>query len=388
MAIGSNATRTRAYNRLVVLETLRLQGPLSRPEIGRRAALSAQTVANIASELLREGLMTERDGSPNGRGAPPRLLSLNPRGGCTVGVEIARGELRSALVDLGGTVLATQVSRLTKPTPARALPQLRRDVTTLLRQQPRQRRRRPLGIGVVMPGPFNAARPRSLGPTELPDWREIDVTTAVEAMLDLPVLTGNDATAAAVGEVLHGVARGMRDVCLLHIGTGLGLGIIKNGRPMSGAHGNAGEIGHVVAVPGGRRCFCGRTGCLERYISLDSLGDALGYAPGARREAGTSSGALSARLLRPDARLTGWIEEAAALLGWAVDALASLFDPQAIVVGGAAPSALLDRLIEAMPTKNPGVAGRLSLLRASTGAMTPALGAASLPLQAAMMPRL
>ena len=386
MAIGSNAARTRAYNRVVVLEALRLHGPLSRPDIGRRAALSAQTVTNIAAELLREGLLSERDGKPSGRGAPPRLLSLNPRGGCTVGVEIARGELRSVLVDLGGTVLATQASRLVEPTPSRTLPQLRRDVATLLRQQ-KGRRRAPLGVGVVMPGPFDAARPRSLGPTELPDWGGIDVAAAVEAALGIPVMVGNDATAAAVGEMLHGAARGFRDVCLLHIGAGLGLGILQDGRPVNGARGNAGEIGHIVAVPGGRRCFCGRAGCLERYLSLDSLGEALGFPAGVQRELGTAAASVMERLNCGDTRLMTWITEAAALLAWAVDMLASMLDPQAIVIGGMAPTSLLDRLIQEIPG-NFGGTVRPMVLRAATGAMTPALGAACLPLQAATMPRL
>ncbi len=386
MAIGSNAARTRAYNRLVVLETLRLHGPLSRPEIARRAALSAQTVTNIATGLLREGLLSERDGKPNGRGAPPRLLSLNPRGGCTIGVEIARGELRSVLVDLGGTVMATQTSRLEEPTPAKALPQLRRDVAALMHQLNSRRRRPPLGVGVVMPGPFDAARPRSLGPTELPGWGEIDVAAAVEEALGIPAQVGNDATAAAMGEVLHGAARGLRDVCLLHIGVGLGLGIVQDGRAVGGARGNAGEIGHIVVVPGGRRCFCGRAGCLERYVSLDSLAEALGLAT-QTRQSGLAAQALAARLGRNDTRLRAWITEAAARLGWAVDMLASMLDPQAIVIGGAAPMELIERLIEAMPPQ-PGGTARPVLLRAATGAMTPALGAACLPLQAATTPLL
>jgi predicted NBD/HSP70 family sugar kinase len=386
MPIGSNAARTRAYNRLVVLETLRLHGPQSRPDIARRASLTAQTVANIAEGLLREGLLSEHDGKPSGRGAPPRLLSLNPRGGCTVGVEIARGELRSVLVDLGGTVLATRASRLAEPTPARALPQLRRDVTALLRQPGGRRRRAPLGIGVVMPGPFDASRPRSLGPTELPGWSGIDVAGEVEAALGVPVLVGNDATAAAVGEVLHGSARGLRDVCLLHIGAGLGLGIVQDGRPVGGARGNAGEIGHVVAVPGGRRCFCGRAGCLERYLSLDSLGEALGRSAGGHGP-GIDAQAVEKLLDRNDTRLAGWVGEAAALLGWAVDMLASLLDPQAIVIGGPAPARLIERLMLALPAF-PAGAPRPKLLCTATGAITPALGAACLPLQAATMARL
>lgn len=387
MAIGSNGARMRAYNRLVVLEALRLHGPLSRPEIGRRAALSVQTVTNIASELLREGLLSECGSMPSGRGAPPHLLALNPRGGCTVGAEIARGELRTVLVDLGGKVLGTHASRLAEPTPARVLPQLRQDVATLLRQPTARRRRRPLGIGVVMPGPFDAARPRSLGPTELTGWGDIDAATAVESALGLPTLIGNDATAAVVGELLYGAARGLRDICLLHIGAGLGLGIVQDGRPVRGASGNAGEIGHVVAVSGGRRCFCGRAGCLERYLSLDSLGEALGLPAGPRRETGTSAATLLARLDRGDARIEAWIEEAAPLLGWALDMLAAVFDPQAILIGGAAPPAIVGRLIEAMRAHSGGTM-RPKLMQTATGTMTPALGAACLPLQAATMPRI
>ncbi len=88
---------------------------------------------------------------------------------------------------------------------------------------------------------------------------------------DIPVVLTNDANAAALGEMMYGGARNMRDFIVITLGTGLGSGIVVNGNVVYGHDGFAGELGHIVAVENGRQCGCGRRGCLETYASATGL---------------------------------------------------------------------------------------------------------------------
>ena len=93
----------------------------------------------------------------------------------------------------------------------------------------------------------------------------------MEKEMDKPVVLTNDATAAAVGEMLFGAARDMKDFIILTLGTGLGSGFVVNGEVVYGHTGFAGEYGHVIMLPGGRECGCGRKGCLETYVSATGI---------------------------------------------------------------------------------------------------------------------
>ena len=376
---GTNSERTRDYNRRVVLETVRLYGPISRAEIARRTALTAQSVSNIAAELRAAGLLKEDGRRRSGRGQPPVEMSVNPDGGFTVGLELQPHSLVGALVNLAGTVLAQMSLPVRASTPAGALPVLKQSVDDLLTRAEVDRRRI-IGAGVVMPGPFGVEGLSSIGPTALPGWTGIDAAAVLGQALGLPVVVENDATAAAVGERLHGVARDLNNFAFLYFGTGLGLGLVLNGQPYKGALGNAGEIGHVVVEPDGRPCPCGNAGCLERYASLHAAQEYLGD----RGVLVSDPSALRHLWDRGEPALLDWLAEAAARLRPVIQMLENIFDPECVVLGGALPDPLLDRLIELMQPLPRSVSRRPGravprLLRGSTGRATPALGAAALP---------
>ncbi len=88
---------------------------------------------------------------------------------------------------------------------------------------------------------------------------------------DIPVALANDANAAAIGELYYGKGQGLKDFVEITLGTGLGSGFIVNGKAVDGANGMAGEVGHMVMIPGGRPCGCGRSGCLERYVTASGI---------------------------------------------------------------------------------------------------------------------
>jgi glucokinase len=102
-------------------------------------------------------------------------------------------------------------------------------------------------------------------------WEFVDVWGELRKLYSIPSAVTNDANAAALGEMLFGSARGMKDFIVITLGTGLGSGIVANGELIYGADGFAGEIGHTIVDPNGRKCGCGRNGCLETYCSATGL---------------------------------------------------------------------------------------------------------------------
>ncbi len=130
--------------------------------------------------------------------------------------------------------------------------------------------RRLKGIGIGAPN-GNYYRGTIEFAPNLP-WRGVvPMVEMLKAIEDIPVVLTNDANAAALGEMLYGAARGMRDVIVITLGTGLGSGIVVDGKLVHGHSGFAGEIGHTIVDPDGRECGCGRRGCLETYVSAPGL---------------------------------------------------------------------------------------------------------------------
>jgi glucokinase len=103
------------------------------------------------------------------------------------------------------------------------------------------------------------------------NWGTVNVIDIVKKYFQVPVAITNDANAAAIGEMQFGAAKGMNDFIVITLGTGLGSGIVSNGKLIYGHDGFAGEIGHVCVVPNGRECGCGRKGCLETYASATGI---------------------------------------------------------------------------------------------------------------------
>ena len=381
---GSNIEQTRSYNRRVVLEAVRTGGPLSRADIARLTRLAPQTVSNIAKELQQAGLLRERVRHRAARGQPPKELEINPAGGYTVGLELDHQHLTGVLVNLTGEVLEEAETTLPLATPAMALPAMVSMVDGLIRAR-RLSRRRVLGVGAVMPGPFNVEGLTSVGPTTLPDWGGFDLPPALTAALKLPAFVENDATAAAVGERFYGAARDLQNYVYVFIGMGLGSGIVVDGQPYRGAWGNAGEIGHLVVQPDGIPCPCGNAGCLEQYVSVHSALDTL-RAAGHQVE---TPQCLEALLVAGDDALVNWLDTAADKLRLAICSLENLLDPEAILIGGHLPDAVMNAFCNRLGALRQSVSARRDrqhprIVRAAIGPKVTALGAAVLPVYESM----
>jgi predicted NBD/HSP70 family sugar kinase len=370
--LGAQGGHVRAHNRRVVLQALR-QGASNRADLARLSGLTAQSVSNIVAELIGDGLIVTTGRVRNGRGQPPLQLALNPTGAFSIGVEVRADGLVGVLTDLTGQVIRSDSEPLDQASPGHVPAALKRMVSRFLTPK-RVAARALLGVGVVMPGPFGVTNGNVDRPTELPGWQGVDAAALLQAALRKPVRVENDATAAAIAEHLHGVARGLTRFASLYFGMGVGLGLILEGRPYVGATGNAGEIGHVVIEPGGRACFCGQRGCLERHVSLDAV--FADFPQARRRQGGDPLAGLAG-----DAKFAAWLDRAAARLAGVILLLENVIDPQAVVIGGVS-DVLVDGLaarLERLPAPLVPRGGQ-RVLRGATGPATAAQGAAALPL--------
>lgn len=372
---GTNLEHARAHNRRVIIEAIRLHGELTRAELARLTALTAQTVSNIVAELEQAELVVSRSARRQGRGQPAIPVALNPASAFSIGIHLDHQTLLMVLVDLTGEIHFRRLIMVQKPEPAATLARIA-ELLDEIKLQLGQNWLRVLGIGVVMPGPFGVEGISSLGPTTLHGWEQIDIESRLAEISQLPVTLENDATVAAIGERFHGVARHLNSFVYLYIGTGLGAGIIVDGHVCSGDAHNAGEVGHIVVDPGGRACYCGNRGCLERYVSLQAAYEFCGLDP---------MSALPDDLLAIDpARFDSWIETVLTPLRQAINMLECIFDAECVIIGGMMPAILLDKIIQRLPPLYQSVRGRYltttRICSGMSGSDTAALGAAALPL--------
>ncbi|NUS04009.1 MAG: ROK family protein, partial [Nonomuraea sp.] len=128
-------------------------------------------------------------------------------------------------------------------------------------------------VGISCGGPLDSAAGVLECPPHLPGWIDVPVGAMAAEAFGVPSVLENDATAAALGEFRYGAGRGTRTMLYLTLSTGVGGGAVIDGRLHRGAAGNGGELGHVTVRPGGRRCSCGRHGCLEAYASGTSIAE-------------------------------------------------------------------------------------------------------------------
>ncbi|TNM63987.1 ROK family transcriptional regulator [Aliirhizobium smilacinae] len=386
VAIGKNPERSRDHNRRVVLDIVRRHGSLGRAHIAKLTQLTQQAVANIVDELMGEGLLMETGRLRSGRGQPPIQFAVNPDGGITIGVEIAADHMVTVALDFSGSLRGQRIAPLKDTTPGSILSLFSREFSGLTGSLGG----RLLGVGAVMPGPFEIDGMTSVGPTTLSGWAGVDAAEALSEACGHAVVVENDATAAAVGERLFGSGLSISNFCMIYFGVGLGLGIIQDGAPYRGAFGNAGEIGHVTVVPKGRLCpSCGQCGCLEAYASVYVLKQQLA----AIGIADSEFADLERLHAESNPTVMAWIEDAATYFGPMVAMLENILDPQTVILGGALPDAIIDDIVVRMGVLPTSVASRRQrelprVMRGKTGQLTAALGAAAIPLFDIVTPKL
>jgi glucokinase len=308
-----------------------------------------------------------------------------------VGIDIGGTKIAASRISTEGEILDTTV----RPTPATdqraALPSIEAAAAEVMGEGV-------AAIGVGMAGLIDVRSGTLLSTPNL-TWRNVALADGLGARFGLPVTVNNDATAAAWAESRLGASRGRDDSLFVGVGTGIGGGIVAGGRLVRGAHGFAGEIGHIIVEPGGPPCGCGNLGCWEQVAS------GLAIARAGKRAVTDEPGSLIARLAGGDPRRAtgelvteaaqGGDEAAVAILamvgrrlGEGVAGLVNVLDPEVVVIGGGVGEAgdvLLGPLREAFIASLEGadVRPEVPIVPAQLGNDAGAIGAALLAFDAA-----
>ncbi|HYO47315.1 MAG TPA: ROK family protein [Gemmatimonadota bacterium] len=243
------------------------------------------------------------------------------------GVDVGGTDCKVGVVDADGRVRAVTEFE-TPASPETAVREIERACTALAAEVGAGIDR--LGLGV--PGPLDLERGVIVQAPNL-GWRDVPLRDMVADALGCPVVMDNDANAAAFGEAWVGAGRGARVLLLVTLGTGVGGGVVEDGRVFHGARGLAVEIGHMVAVAGGRACSCGKRGCVEAYFSAHALREQaaeIGVGDGDPR----GHRSLFERYAAGDRRIVPWLGHAIDVLAQGVAHAGVLFDPDRIVFTG------------------------------------------------------
>jgi glucokinase len=262
-----------------------------------------------------------------------------------LGVDLGGTKLVAGLVDSDGHVVAQSSWPRSPRAYEQALDAIEAHAGEL-HEQAADRGARVVAAGVAAAALFDADR-AIVSYAPILEWQDRPFLADLTKRLDLPVVVGNDANAAAWGEYRHGAGAGAHCLVLVTLGTGVGGGVVIDGRLLSGGSGNAAELGHLKVGSEGRACPCGREDCLEQYASGVALGRAGQAAVARDPAAGRRLLALAAgdpdridgRLVTAAAhegdplalRLVG---DAGTWLGRGLGQIASVLDPSLILVGG------------------------------------------------------
>jgi predicted NBD/HSP70 family sugar kinase len=290
-----------------------------------RNTVSARVDQLIAANLLEEG---GRGWSTGGR--PPTLLRFNSGAGCVLAVDLGATSVDVAVTDLSARILATAGHLIDIAEGPQAV---LAEVDRLARQVLAEAGLAPAdvcAVGVGVPGPVEFSTGRPSHPPIMPGWHDYPVPSAF-GRFECPVYVDNDVNVMALGEM--GVAGSVQDVLVVKVGTGIGCGVIVDGRVYRGAQGSAGDIGHIyVAQPDGRTvvCRCGNENCLEAIAGGGALlrdAMALGMPVSTVRE-------VVELAKHGDGQARELVRDAGRTIGTVLAALVNFFNPHRIVMTG------------------------------------------------------
>jgi len=262
-----------------------------------------------------------------------------------IGIDLGGTKIGTALVDSAGTIIAHDYQETHATEGQKAVIERMLDGARRVMAQARVNQSQVTAVGVVAPGPLDIEAGVVVAPPNLPGWDRVPLKQLIEDALGITTFLENDANAAALGEYRFGAGRGTEHMIYVTVSTGVGGGLILDGRLYHGANGMAGEIGHITIMPYGPRCGCGNRGCLEALASGTAIARqarervARGVPTLIADLAGGDPERITAKLIaeaasRGDVEAREILAEAMNYLGIGMANLVNLFNPELIVIGG------------------------------------------------------
>ncbi|MGW3623274.1 ROK family protein [Streptomyces sp. NPDC000880] len=328
----------RRHNLSLVLRAVRDEGEATRAGVSARVGLTRAAVSSLVEQLLESGFLTESGKTFSGlAGRPGTVLKVARTGVAGIGVEINVDYVSVCVVDLAGTDRVRLVEHLDNrgAPPDRVLGRAAGIAARALASAAEQELR-PIGAELALPGLISAGTVRqapNLGWTRVAaEGPFAEALAALRPGLPpLPVRSENEANVAALAELWFGGLGDVRSFLYLTGEIGVGGALVLDGELLRGAHGFAGEIGHVLVDPDGPECRCGSRGCLEQYAGQSALLRTAGID---ERTGAAGVAELERRARAGEDRAVAALGQAGLMLGRVLSGAVNLFDPDAVVLGG------------------------------------------------------
>jgi predicted NBD/HSP70 family sugar kinase len=331
--VGQRSETVRRANLSSIARELHAHGPLSRSELVTATGLTRSAIRGLIGEFVAAGLVTEERAAPLGTpGRPSTVVRLRPEQTVVLALEISVDSIAAAIVGLGGVVLAR--ARAERPRGHTSVDDIVADLAALVAELEvgHPWRQASIGIGVAVVGVVRrtdgcVSMAPNLG------WRDEPLGTRLARALVTTdrIDVANEADLGALAEHRRGAAVGASNVAFISGEVGVGGGLIVDGRPLTGAAGYAGEIGHIPLDPDGLPCRCGSVGCWETRVGEEALLRLAGL-PEDGGHAAVDAVIRDAEA--GDPRAVAAFEEVGRWLGIGLAGLVNVLDPELVVLGG------------------------------------------------------
>jgi len=316
----------KSVNKSMILNKIRKEGPISRAQIARETSLTPPTVSSSVKELIEQKIVEESDLGQSQGGRKPTMLVINNQAFAIVGVDAGPESIECIVADLAGKVLKRSATKLPLPiTGQEFIAALKKCIEGVL-----ETNEPVIGIGVAMHGVVDVATGTSLYAPNL-GLSNIPIKEELEKAFGLEVKVENDARAMALGEYWFGNHGELASMLAVNIGSGVGAGLIIDGKLYHGSSDIAGEIGHMTIDLNGEICECGNRGCLQTFVTGPAI---------ARKVTGRESkNPLTAENVFDQAiggneEFAAILEESGRAMGVGLTNLIHIVNPEKIILGG------------------------------------------------------
>lgn len=321
----------RTMNQRLLLDRLFADGPATRPQLARDAGLSQPTVNAALADLQQAGLARAAGRPGTAHGRPAQLYEADAGAGAIAAVDIGHDWLRLIITDLA----SNQLSRVDVRNDARSARALVQRVSAAVADAAAESGLPPTAIThtvIGSPGVFRPQQGRVAYAANLPGWQRPGLAEALTAQIGTPLTIDNDANLAALGEHSKGAGRGVNQLAYLHIGTGVGLGLVLNGHVYRGFSGAAGEVGYIpLGEPPYEQARNPDRGMLEEVLAADAV---VAYARAAGMTGPLTAAAVFAAAREGIPPALAAVRREAERLAQLVAAVCAFLDPELIVIGG------------------------------------------------------
>ncbi len=332
-----NSKALKKHNQFTILNQIIENQPISRAELTKKLNVSHATVSYLVKDLIKQGLVVETEYSESTGGRPPVLLEFKGNNKYIVSIELEENTICYGVFNLNLELLYKDTFSVDG-----------KEVIDLLYSRVQQTLGEHglsldsvIGIGISIHGIYQVDQDLIIDSTTK-FWEGINIKSELVKRFKLPVYLENDANLAVYYEWCYGIGQNYSNLIYVHLGDGIGSGIIINNKLYRGSNGNAGELGHLKVKASGPKCDCGGVGCLETISSIEAIKDGILKRLERGEESHLTSIASPPYTINQimgaynnhDYLVRSVIDEAIRYLVSALSSLVNIFDPDLIILGG------------------------------------------------------